>query len=95
MNRGIIRKATEKMLIKYQLTRANDIFLCQKVLEELNLPTDLKELAKKTQGVNILESIRRSRQKIQETNPMLKPNEQVSKRRKQLEEEIRNEMRGI
>jgi len=46
-------------------------------------------------NTNVYESVRRARQKIQETNPQLRPAEQVYRARLRREAEIRDEMRGV
>ena len=67
------KPAVLKTLQGDALSRSTDIRLIRIVLEELNLPTDLKLLEEEvTDGTNILESIRRCRQKVMEENPTLR-----------------------
>ena len=61
-------------------SRNNDLRLQYLVLKKLGYPTDLKALSEIT-GRNILESIRRQRQKAQETNPLLRADKKVESKR--------------
>ncbi len=88
-----IKSAVIETLVKYPKTRANDNELVYRVLTKLKMPTDYKELRSET--ANIVESICRCRRLAQNSNPMLRPEKQVSARRKKLEENYRKEMHGI
>jgi hypothetical protein len=59
----------------------------------MGMPTDYEYL--RHYDVNVSESIRRTRQKIQERNPLLKANEPAANRRLVLERTIRETMRGV
>lgn len=75
------------------LSRSNDIRLTRIVLEELNLPTDLRLLEEEIpDGANVLESIRRCRQRVQQENPMLNVDRTVLKRQEK-EKEFREYFR--
>lgn len=83
-----IKATTLNVLNKDIPSRSNDIRLTRLVLEELKLPTDLKELEEIP--TNILESVRRCRQKLQVENPML-----YVPRTKKHREEMEVKYRGI
>ena len=85
-----IKAMVLNVLVKYPKTRANDNELVYRVLTQMKMPTDYKEL--KTETSNIVETICRCRRKLQQTNPMLRPEKQVSERRKALEAKFRKEM---
>lgn len=75
-------------------SRSNDIRLIRIVLEELKLPTDLKALEEIVEDdANILESIRRSRQKAQHDFPLLKT-DRTEKKREVKEQEFREYFSG-
>lgn len=93
MNRGKIKEAVMETLVKYPKARANDNELIYLVLQQLNMPTDYSELRK--DPTNVVETIRRVRCKIQVTNPLLRPEKQVSRRRQILEEKYRKEMTNV
>lgn len=82
-----------KLLKRYPKTRGNDNELIYRYLKEMNEPTDYEYL--RHFDTNIAESIRRARQKIQETDPLLKANPSTQRNRKSLEKKIREEMRGV
>lgn len=89
-----VKPTVIKTLQSDVLSRSNDIRLTRIVLEELNLPTDLKALEEEVpDGANVLESIRRCRQKVQQENPLL--NVDRTKIKRQLkEQEFRECFRG-
>ena len=74
-------------------TRSNDNELIFRYLKTVGMPTDYKYL--RGYDVNIAESIRRTRQKIQERNPMLRAKASTENRRIVLERTIRESMRGV
>ena len=73
-----IKALVYQALSKDKLARCNDIYLFSLVLPKLNLPTDLK--CWDSFDSNVLESIRRCRQKIQREQPMLRAEETYLKR---------------
>ena len=85
-----IKSIVMETLTKFPKTRANDNELVYRVLKKMNKSTDYNELRKETS--NIVETICRCRRIVQNTNPLLRPEEQVSRRRKVLEEKYRKEM---
>ncbi len=82
-----------EILEDYPEARGNDNELIYRYLKRMGMPTDYEYL--RHYDFNVSESIRRTRQKIQERNPMLKPNEPTELRRVILERTIRESMRGV
>ena len=82
-----------EILEDFPETRSNDNELIYRYLKRMDMPTDYNYL--RHYDVNIAESIRRTRQKIQERNPLLKANEPTANRRLVLERTIRETMRGV
>lgn len=84
-----VKASTLHILNKDVLSRSDDIRCIRLVLEDLDLPTDLKELEmdERHKG-NILESIRRCRQKLQVDNPMLYA-PRTKEKREQMQEEYK------
>lgn len=89
-----IEDVVEEYLIKYPTLRGNDLMLMARVIKDVYGYTDTFDIALNLKG-NIFETIRRSRAKIQETNPMLQADEIVVNARRKKENRIREEMRGI
>ena len=75
-------------------TRENDNLLIAYFLKDEYGLSNTFDIALKVRG-NVYESIRRARQKIQETNPMLRPSEEIYKARMEQERRVREEMRGV
>ena len=92
MKTKLIQIVTE-ILEDYPKTRNNDNELIYQYLKRMGMPTDYEYL--RHYDVNVSESIRRTRQKIQERNPLLKANEPTANRRLVLERTIRETMRGV
>ena len=82
-----------EILEDYPEARGNDNELIYRYLKRMGMPTDYEYL--RHYDVNVSESIRRTRQKIQERNPMLRANEPTLNRRLVLERTIRETMRGV
>lgn len=91
--RGKIREAVTKILEEDEKARGNTPYLIYRVYKQMGWPTDLEQIAKNP--INRFESISRARRKAQELNPMLMPEEKITQRRQELEEEYRTEMRGL
>ena len=89
-----IEDVVEEYLINYPSLRGNDLMLMARVIKDVYGYTDTFDIALNLKG-NIFETIRRSRAKIQETNPMLQADEIVVNARRKKENRIREEMRGI
>ena len=88
------KKVIEDILRDFPETRDNDNELIFRYLKTMGMPTDYNYLRRQYK-VNIAESIRRTRQKIQERNPLLKASEPVQLNRLNLERTIRETMRGV
>ena len=82
------------LLEKEPKTRENDNLLIAYFLKDEYGLSNTFDVALNIKG-NIYESIRRARQKIQETNPMLRPSEEIYKARMEQERRVREEMRGV
>lgn len=93
-NKQKLRDVVTNILQNDEKARENDNYLIYKTFTVMGWPMTLEEIAEGS-TINRFESISRIRRKIQETNPMLMPNEKVTARRAELEEEYRTEMRGL
>lgn len=82
-----------EILEEFPETRSNDNELIYRYLKRMGMPTDYEYL--RAYDVNVSESIRRTRQKIQERNPLLRAAEPTATRRMILERTIRESMRGV
>ena len=82
------------LLEKEPKTRENDNLLIAYFLKDEYGLSNTFDIALNIKG-NIYESIRRARQKIQETNPMLRPSDEVYQARMREEQRVREEMRGV
>ncbi len=80
-------------LVRNPETRSDDKILIRNIVREKFGTTNIDDLI----GIegNIFESIRRCRQQLQKTNPMLKPDPAVSNRRAEAEQAVRQEVRGL
>ena len=87
------KKVIEDILRDFPETRDNDNELIFRYLKTMGMPTDYNYL--RHYKVNIAESIRRTRQKIQERNPLLKASEPVQLNRLNIERTVRESMRGV
>lgn len=79
-------------LIRWPETRSNDIMLYRLYGQQVYGTTDLRIL--ETLRKNELESVRRARQKIQQTNPLLAKPETKAARAEE-EKRVRKEMKGL
>lgn len=75
-------------------TRENDNLLIAYYIKDVYQLQNTFDIALRL-NTNVYESIRRCRQKIQETNPSLRPSDTVYRARLKKESEIRQEMRGV
>jgi hypothetical protein len=75
-------------------TRENDNLLIAYVIQDEYGLRNLMDVALMTK-TNVYESIRRSRQKAMEDNPLLRPADDVYEARLRKEERVREEMRGL
>lgn len=83
-----IKKTVQQLLIDYPETRDNDNLLIAMILKEKFGTTDIKIIADKTKK-NYCESIRRSRQKLQQQNPLLRGSKPVRVARLLKEAEVK------
>lgn len=74
-----MKQLVEEILAKYPSTRSNDIELYVRALDRLGYPTDLRKLRIRS---NIFMTLTRNRQKIQESNPMLGPDDYMKAKRR-------------
>lgn len=84
-------ETVRQILTERPATRNNDILLMVEFCQRTGLSTDLKDHVES--NTNWLESIRRARQMVQKTNPMLRANNIMDERRKQNESEVRTWVR--
>lgn len=89
-----VRDKVEQLLITIPQTRENDGMLIAHAIRELYGYTNTFDIALYVKG-NVYESIRRARQKIQETNPALRPSKEVYEARLKKEADVREAMRGV
>lgn len=82
------------LLEKIPQTRDNDNLLIAYFLKDEYGIQNTFDLALKTKA-NVYETIRRTRAKVQEENPTLRPSEEVYEARLNKEHRVREEMRGI
>lgn len=74
--------------------RENDNLLIAYFLKDVYGIQNTFDLALKTKA-NVYETIRRTRAKIQEENPLLRPSKEVYQARLNKEKVVREEMRGL
>lgn len=97
MNGGIemlIKDKVLEILINQPKTRDNDNLLIAYVLKDMYGLQNTFDIALYT-NKNLYESVRRTRAKIQETNPNLRPSDDVYQSRLAYEQIVREEMRGL
>lgn len=83
-----------KILQEIPQTRDNDnLLIAYYIKEELGLQNTF-DIALHTKN-NIYESVRRTRAKVQEENPLLRPSEDTLNARLNKEIRVREEMRGL
>lgn len=89
-----VRAKVEQILTDIPQARENDnLLIAYFIKDEFKLQNTFDiALQFKT---NVYESIRRARQKVQETNPLLRPSKDVYEARLKKEAEIREVMRGV
>lgn len=81
------------LLQKIPQTRENDNLLIAYFLKDEYGIQNTFDLALKTKA-NVYETIRRTRAKVQEENPSLRPSKEVYQARLNKEKRVREEMRG-
>ena len=75
-------------------TRDNDNLLIAYYMKDVYGLTNTFDIALKTKK-NVYETIRRTRQKVQEENPLLRPSVEIYQARLMKEAEVREEVRGV
>lgn len=83
-----------KLLTEIPQTRENDNLLIAYFIKDEYGIHNMFDLALKTKA-NVYETIRRTRAKVQEENPLLRPSIEVYKARLSKEKMVREEMRGL
>lgn len=74
--------------------RENDNLLIAYYLKDMYGIQNTFDLALKTKA-NVYETIRRTRAKIQEENPLLRPSKETYQARLNKEQQVREQMRGL
>lgn len=90
-----VKKMVEKLLKENLILRGDDDLLFCEICRQIKPETQLMSvceffLMRKKMGLPSFESVRRSRQKVQEEHPELKPCERVQESRKRQEEKFYN-----
>lgn len=89
-----VRNEVERLMIENPATRENDNLLIAYFMKDNFKMQNTFDIALQFKS-NVYETISRARRKIQETNPNLRPPEEVYKARLKKEQEVRDEMRGV
>lgn len=89
-----VRAKVEQILTEIPQARENDNLLIAYFMKDEYKLQNTFDIAIQFK-TNVYESIRRARQKVQETNPLLRPSKDVYEARLKKEAEIREVMRGV
>lgn len=89
-----VRAKVEQILSEIPQARENDNLLIAYFMKDEFKLQNTFDIALQFK-TNVYESIRRARQKVQETNPLLRPSKEVYEARLKKEAEIREVMRGV
>lgn len=89
-----VRTKVEQILQEIPQARENDNLLIAYFMKDEYKLQNTFDIALQFK-TNVYESIRRARQKVQETNPALRPSREVYEARLKKEEETREVMRGV
>lgn len=89
-----IRTKVEQILNEIPQARENDNLLIAYFMKDEYKLQNTFDIALQFK-TNVYESIRRARQKVQETNPSLRPSKEVYEARLKKEQEVREVMRGV
>lgn len=89
-----VRAKVEQILTEIPQARENDNLLIAYFMKDEFKLQNTFDIALQFK-TNVYESIRRARQKVQETNPLLRPSKEVYEARLKKEAEIREVMRGV
>lgn len=88
-----LQQTVVQVLEESERARANDNYLIWKVYRKMGWSTDLKEISKDAEYK--FGSITRYRRKAQQTNPLLLPKKQVTRRRKARELKFKEMAKGL
>lgn len=83
-----------QLLTDIPQTRENDNLLIAYFLKDVYGIQNTFDLALQTKA-NVYETVRRTRAKVQEENPLLRPSKEVYEARINKESRVREEMRGL
>ena len=89
-----VRTKVEQILKEIPPTRENDNLLIAYFMKDEFKLQNTFDIALQFK-TNVYESIRRARQKVQETNPTLRPSREVYEARLKKEADVREAMRGV
>lgn len=89
-----VRTKVEQILKEIPQTRENDNLLIAYFMKDEFKLQNTFDIALQFK-TNVYESIRRARQKVQETNPTLRPSREVYEARLKKEADVREAMRGV
>ncbi len=90
----LVKDRVIRILTEIPQTRENDNLLIAYYLKDEYGIQNTFDLALKTKA-NVYETVRRTRQKVQEENPLLRPSAEVQKARMYKESVVRDEVRGL
>lgn len=89
-----VREKVEEILKEIPQARENDNLLIAYFMKDEYKLQNTFDIALQFK-TNVYESIRRARQKVQETNPTLRPSREVYEARLKKEADVREAMRGV
>lgn len=89
-----VRAKVEQILKEIPQARENDNLLIAYFMKDEYKLQNTFDIALQFK-TNVYESIRRARQKVQETNPTLRPSREVYEARLKKEADVREVMRGV
>ena len=89
-----VREKVEEILKEIPQARENDNLLIAYFMKDEYKLQNTFDIALQFK-TNVYESIRRARQKVQETNPTLRPSREVYEARLKKEADVRELMRGV
>lgn len=89
-----VREKVEEILKEIPQARENDNLLIAYFMKDEFKLQNTFDIALQFK-TNVYESIRRARQKVQETNPTLRPSREVYEARLKKEADVREVMRGV
>lgn len=90
----LAKEKVAEILMDVPQTRENDNLLIAYYIDDVYGIQNTFDIALTTKK-NIYETIRRTRQKVQEENPLLRPSEEVYRARLEKEKQMREEVRGV